>query len=124
MNLKIKKNRGLVSQIIKNMKTKFYTFSQNNSGGSFVNSDLEGISEYVIIEAMDAQTANDKAENIGLYFNGCNDGIDCSCCGDRWHDSPDYYDTIEEALEDTYTTWGGTIAYLADGKSYRIEVED
>ena len=50
--------------------------------------------------------------------------MDCSCCGDRWHDSPDYYDTIEEAFEDTYTMWGGTIAYLADGKSYRVAVED
>ena len=35
------------------VNTKFYTFSQNNSGGAFVKSDKEGISECVIIEALE-----------------------------------------------------------------------
>lgn len=65
--------------------TKFYYFSQNNSGGSFRMDDLAGIGEAVIIEATDAKQANERAEEIGLYFNGCDDGTDCSCCGDRWY---------------------------------------
>jgi len=65
--------------------TKFYTFCQNNSGGFFKGSDDSGISEYVIIEAINAQQANKKAEEIGIYFDGCSEGNDCPCCGDRWY---------------------------------------
>lgn len=60
----------------------FYTFNQNNSGGSFVTNDK--LCPYVIIEAEDIDQANKLAENIGIYFNGVRAEIDCSCCGDRW----------------------------------------
>ena len=50
------------------IETKFYTFSQNNSGGSFVTDSIRGIGEYVIIEALNSNDANDRAERIGLYF--------------------------------------------------------
>lgn len=62
----------------------FFTFHQTDSGGSFVADLDDGIAEYVIIEAANADAANDKAERIGLYFNGMRDGHDCPCCGDRW----------------------------------------
>lgn len=61
----------------------FYCFNQNNSGGSFQIDDR--VSEYVIIEADSASEANDRAENVGIYFNGCDDERDCPCCGDRWY---------------------------------------
>ena len=67
------------------ISTKFYEYLQNNSGGRFSNSEKEGISEYVIIEAMNAEHANERAEDIGIYFDGCDSGNDCSCCGDRWY---------------------------------------
>ena len=67
------------------METKFFTFSQNNSGGSFDHDDQDGIGLAVIIEAQNSDHACDRAERIGLYFNGCADGRDCPCCGDRWH---------------------------------------
>lgn len=71
----------------------FYTFNQNNSGGSFIEDDR--VAQYVIIEANSADAANALAEVYGLYFNGCADGRDCSCCGDRWypvyeHDGTEY----------------------------------
>ncbi|MEW1550971.1 DUF7296 family protein [Streptomyces tsukubensis] len=59
----------------------FYTFMQNNSGGSFHYSESAGISCVVIIEAHSADAANLRARNIGLYFDGIGD---CPCCGDRW----------------------------------------
>lgn len=62
----------------------FFTFDQNNSGGSFEFDGKAGISHYVIIEADSSGQANDKAERIGLYFNGCENERDCDCCGDRW----------------------------------------
>jgi hypothetical protein len=75
---------------------KYYTFSQNNSGGSF-----DGSYHYVIIEAPSPEAANEIAVNLDLpdvdiYFDGCSDGRDCPCCGDRWYpqyDDSDGYDT-------------------------------
>lgn len=60
----------------------FYHFRQNNSGGKLISDDI--VSTHVFIEAPNSRLANIVAENIGIYFNGCLDGIDCSCCGDRW----------------------------------------
>lgn len=60
----------------------FYTFSQNNSGGSYDYDFFNGIGPYVVIEAADADDANRKAEAIGLYFDGVGD---CECCGSRWY---------------------------------------
>lgn len=66
------------------MKTKFYTFDQNNSGGNFDYDERAGITHYVIVEAVDRNHAISRAESIGLYFNGVEEGNDCPCCGDRW----------------------------------------
>lgn len=62
----------------------FYTFRQNNSFGEFVSIPEKGIDQLVFVEANNADDANDKALQIGLYFNGCENGKDCPCCGDRW----------------------------------------
>ena len=65
-------------------KLKFFCFRQNNSGGHFVVDDK--VTQNVIIEARDAYQANMIAQGmLGIYFNGCDDGTDCSCCGDRWY---------------------------------------
>ncbi len=69
----------------------FYTFHQNNSGGSFVHDNTRGIAHYVIIEASNDDEANARAEEIGLYFEGVEDGIDCECCGDRWNRANNFY---------------------------------
>lgn len=61
------------------MSTSFYYFTQNNSGGVFIEPAVD-----VVIEAEDPDFANYRAEREGLYFDGCDSGDDCSCCGDRW----------------------------------------
>lgn len=61
----------------------FYTYIQNNSGGYF--KITKKIKHYVIIEADSAKEANEKAEHIGIYFEGVKKDRDCPCCGDRWH---------------------------------------
>lgn len=63
---------------------KFYLYSQNNSGGSFITN--ENVAHRVFIEAKSGFDANEKAEFIGIYFDGVSDGIDCECCGDRWYE--------------------------------------
>ena len=82
----------------------FYTYRQNNSGGDFHIKPTIGICKYVIIEANSADDANERAEAIGLYFNGCRDGSDCRCCGDRWYmanklsatEQPEIYEELVE----------------------------
>jgi hypothetical protein len=64
----------------------FYTFSQNNSGGSFDHDAKAGIGYCVCVEATSPDEAVARAERIGVYFNGCDSGMDCPCCGDRWSD--------------------------------------
>lgn len=107
-------------------KGKFYGFSQNNSGGSFIINDY--VCEYVIIEAFSSDHANERAENVGIYFNGCDTGDDCPCCGDRWnslwgddegYDVPSLYG---EPVENMYASYyrNSCIVHYLDGRSEKI----
>lgn len=60
------------------MNMKWYHFRQNNSGGSFLGP------KNVLVQAPSASTANALAQDYGVYFDGCEAGLDCECCGDRW----------------------------------------
>ena len=62
---------------------KYFEFSQNNSGGSFDVDDK--LCHRLIIQAETEEQAVTKAEEMGVYFDGCQNGIDCNCCGDRWY---------------------------------------
>jgi len=107
----------------------FYHYSQNNSGGSFTSPAI-----HVIIEAKSAREANDKAESIGLYFNGVFEGFDCDCCGDRWStaydgdEKPDIYGQSPFEYVSKYGSWAtdkipfAVIHYL-DGTVKTIEKE-
>lgn len=64
------------------MKNKFYEFTQNNSGGSFVTN--KNLCHRLIIEGESQKKAEEKAFKMGVYYDGVSDGIDCDCCGDRW----------------------------------------
>jgi len=79
------------------VKTKYYTFHQNNSGGDFEVDTSTGLAHYVIVEAADSAHANSRAEALGIYFDGCENERDCECCGDRWH-RVDEYDAEESPL--------------------------
>ena len=93
---------------------KYYTFNQNNSGGIFYDRPKSGISATVIIEARSAKEANRLAEDIGIYFDGCDNGIDCECCGNRWYrvsdddgyDVPSIYGT---PVEPGTNRWGSNV---------------
>ena len=83
----------------------FYTFDQNNSGGQFIGPN------YIIIEADSAEEANTIAqESAGVYFNGCEDGIDCECCGDRWY--PVFGDGEEKPLSEINPKYIGEDDYI------------
>lgn len=89
----------------------FYHYSQNNSGGSFDNDDR--VCHHVIVEADSADEADVRAESIGLYFDGVERGLDCSCCGDRWYRAyekstaePMIYNKSPEMHRDPFTPEG------------------
>jgi hypothetical protein len=112
---------------------KFFHFSQNNSGGSF---DInETVAHHVIIEAHSAKEANARAEDVDIYFNGCDTGADCNCCGDRWYQAygdgdktPLIYDKDPATYEDMFTKPGQPIChvYHLDGSktTYRKPVKE
>ena len=62
---------------------KIYEYNQNNSGGSFVVDSK--LCHRLYIEANYQSDADEIAEEMGVYFNGCDDDMDCPCCGDRWY---------------------------------------
>jgi hypothetical protein len=72
------------SQASKGEQMPYFTFRQNNSGGSFDHEPESGIGIWVFVEAESLAHAMASAERIGLYFNGCESERDCPCCGDRW----------------------------------------
>lgn len=96
----------------------FYCFNQNNSGGWFKQDDQ--IAHYMFIEADSADEANERAESVGIYFDGCSDGRDCDCCGDRWSRAwrdegeaePLIYKTPVAQYEDMWTPEGKAYAYV------------
>ena len=102
----------------------FYCFVQNNPGG--VTKVDDRVTHYVIMEADSAKQANDIAEYNGIYFDGCYDGIDCRCCGDRWYrasesdgkEIPKIYGQHVKDYDKKYIPKGETYAhvYYADGR--------
>jgi hypothetical protein len=105
----------------------FYQWRQNNTGGSFITDG--DLSRFVVIEAEDYAQAEEKALNLGIYYNGVDSERDCACCGDRWYEGDlvelEDSDTIEDYLqrnEDEYS-WRDTmtILHLADGSKKTFE---
>jgi len=83
-----------------------WVFTQNNSGGSFVYpewtgpADLGGVCDYYgwrgsrsgserpdvwVMAESEEEAARLAEQYAGVYFNGVAEGLDCGCCGDRWH---------------------------------------
>jgi hypothetical protein len=107
---------------------KFYRFRQNNSGGHFHENDKVG--ELVIVEAISHTEANEIAEDNGIYFDGCDSGRDCSCCGDRWYKAHKYdeeeAETDPNKLLDEHRPFGnnGVVhIYFHDGRHEGFKYE-
>jgi hypothetical protein len=104
----------------------FFEYVQNNSFGEFHVS--ENTAPYVIIEASDASAANVRAEGLGIYFHGCENGLDCPCCGDRWNEAwkddgsevPTLYGT--HVLDQVGRNRYDLIIHYLDGRKVRVSV--
>lgn len=100
------------------MKTKFFTFNQNNSGGFFKYDKEKGITRIVIIEAINSNHAVSRAEEIGIYFDGVYNESDCQCCGDRW--SKPWSDDGTKVPE----YYGQDVCHELSNKTHRFLKED
>ena len=78
-----------------NKKT-VYMFRQNNSGGYY----CEPARHIIVVDAKDEGHALDIAAKAGLYLNGVSAGVDCSCCGDRWYDLANEFDSVQDAKDE------------------------
>lgn len=90
----------------------FYEFTQNNSGGEWKFDDK--LCHRLFIEARTKEKATEKAILMGVYFDGVEEGQDCSCCGDRWSEPdeiilPKRHGTFNKELAEKIA-----IAYKAD----------
>ncbi len=98
------------------MNTKFYEFCQNNSGGNFHVDN--NICHQLFIEAKNATQANDIAQYLGVYFDGCAKGMDCYCCGDRWHEADTHssidLEEVSKAFKIPFTTIEEYAQYLVN----------
>jgi hypothetical protein len=83
MNVNLNNMKEIKSTVKESGLQKFYEFSQNNTGGSFVTNSQ--VCHRLLIEAASEAEAELKAESMGVYFNGVDEGMDCPCCGDRWY---------------------------------------
>lgn len=104
---------------------KFYKFAQNNAGGKFKYD--ENVARNVFIESENAQEANNKAEKIGIYFDGVLLGTECSYCEDRWcrASEDDGMEFLEfDKYELKWRTSDGPIAvvHFEDGKKIALSV--
>lgn len=71
----------------------WWTYNQNNSGGSFYGP------QYVFVQARNAAEADFLAEQSNLvYFDSSGD---CDCCGARWYSAVDYGYSEDGTIEPT-----------------------
>lgn len=101
---------------------RFFTYRQNNSGGSFDrNDDLDVV---VIVAGTSARDANSRAERLGIYFDG--EG-DCECCGNRWsaaYDEGDEEPLVYGKTPEAYVAgdWSSPIIiHYPDGSKRKVE---
>lgn len=103
----------------------FYEYTQNNSGGHFEVS--EKLCHRLFIEADSYSESESIAEDLGVYFNGVDDGFDCGCCGDRWYsgDEVDLSEINENGYEvSVYDGLGDAEKVWRDGYgAYEIHTE-
>ncbi len=63
------------------VETKFWTITQNNSGGYFDHNPEKGIGYALSVEALDKADAEGRLARI---IDSYGQSGSCPCCGDRW----------------------------------------
>lgn len=93
----------------------YYTYRQNNSGGSFSDPAIN-----VVIKADSPAQADAIAITKGIYFDPEFE-IDCECCGNRWSSAVDDYVSTSDTIPEP-SDWDCQWA-ISDGVFAQIVVE-
>ena len=110
------------------MSKKFYTISQNNSGGYFIKNDH--VDYYVSVQADSPYEAEKLLEGIVEDYSEY-----CDCCGTRWstylvegaYDVPTMYGMPLTEMKDRDIFWleeKVAIIYYANGTKERLKFID
>lgn len=105
---------------------KFFTFTQNNSGGYNIINDV--VAKNLIIESENAEEAITEMFDITSSYSSY-----CGCCGERWNDLIDdedgedkpmvydiFYDTNVPAEELDGQMKQETIIYYSSGETRKL----
>lgn len=112
--------KGRKMQVTITMDLKWFTFSQNNSGGHFDVTDK--VAHYVCVQARDAKEAWSRVSDE--FDSG---SASCPCCGDRWSyyadDGTDEPTVYGEPIANMRASWLRDEARLwhYDGRIERIK---
>ena len=102
----------------------FYLFTQNSSGGFFnkIEKGFGGQVYHLVVEADDAEHANERAQELGIYFDGISAGLDCECCGNRWYRADDE-DGEAEAMGAVGSCYSDSNigVYFHDGSTVQVQ---
>lgn len=108
-------------------KLLWWTYSQNNSGGYFIQND--DVDEYVIIQA-----ANEKAaQEIFKRVTEESSYEWCHCCGERWYPDPQdegtevpvvFGKSVYEPSKDNSWFRDAAILYFDDGHKERVRLKE
>lgn len=102
----------------------FITFSQNNSGGYFIQN--EDVDEYVIIEGNSLNEIQNRANKIFENYRK-----HCQCCGERWSsditcddldDEPMIYESSVYDFNEPFSESAKAIIYYSNGHKEIIDV--
>lgn len=94
----------------------FFELDQNNSRGYFDVDDK--VCHRLFIEADSHEDAMRKAEELGCYWNGVANGIDCPCCGDRWYSAVEV--DFEKSKRYRVDGYGSKTSWLERYGKYKI----
>lgn len=109
------------------MPLKWFMFSQNNSGGSYVENDVVCVERYVGIQARNAAEAIRMAQHLFEPYSDY-----CPCCGERLSyyvddcDGTDVPSIYGESIYEAKKPWirEKVILHYADGKVERVTLKE
>lgn len=97
--------------------TKFFHFSQNNSGGRF---DVDDVVDEggCVFEASSPKEANKRAKKAGVFKRWF-----CECCGPRFTEQFDFEKGFDSAEEAVASHWSDSpvVVHFKDGTSKKMQ---
>jgi len=98
------------------MTSKFFVYSQNNSGGYYVQDGV--VDQVVVVEADNADDADSRASKKGVFSYHY-----CDCCGPRFcgqYDKAKGFRSVKAAVADSWMQSPGVVVHFKDGRVEKV----